>query len=148
MDGATDRNSAGSTRCRHPSTRPRSTRQRRSISMSGGAVVARIRSVHPDLFLDEAFVSLKIATRVFLIGLWTECDDHGAFEWQPSRLRFKILPAEGIAGDALLGELEQANIIKKVDIDGRAYGLVRNFCRFQRPKKPTYKVDIPVEHRS
>jgi hypothetical protein len=110
--------------------------------------LARIRSVHPDLFLDEAFVSLSPAARLFLIGVWTESDDHGAFEWQPSRLRFKILPADGIAGDELLGELERANIIKKVDIDGRAYGLVRNFCRFQRPKKPTYKVDIPVEHRS
>lgn len=110
--------------------------------------MARIRSLHPDLFLDEAFVSLTMAARLFLMGVWTECDDHGAFEWQPSRLRFKILPADGIAGDALLAELESANIIKKVVIDDRSYGLVRNFCRFQRPKKPTYKVDIPVEHRS
>lgn len=108
--------------------------------------MARIRSVHPDLFLDEAFVSLSPPARIFLIGLWTECDDHGAFEWQPGRLRFKILPADGIPGDDLLGELERGNIIKRVEIDGRSYGLVRNFCRFQRPKKPTFKIEIPREH--
>ncbi|MET4187587.1 hypothetical protein ABIB86_000464 [Bradyrhizobium sp. JR1.7] len=110
--------------------------------------MARIRSIHPDLFTDEAFMGLSPSARLFMIGLWTESDDHGAFEWQPTRLRFKLAPVDKVKGEDLLAELEQANIIRKVEIGGRSYGLVRNFCRFQRPKKPTYKVEIPPEHRN
>jgi hypothetical protein len=31
----------------------------------------RIRSVHPGLFTDEAFVTVSMAARVLLIGVWT-----------------------------------------------------------------------------
>lgn len=110
--------------------------------------MARIRSVHPDLFTDPAYISLSILARLFMIGIWTESDDHGAFDWQPVRLRLRILPADDVSGDALLAELVAANVVRKVEIDGRSYGLVRNFCRFQRPKKPTFKVEIPPEHRN
>ena len=45
--------------------------------------MARIRSVHPGLWTDEAFVSVSMTARLLAIGLWNQCDDQGAFEWKP-----------------------------------------------------------------
>lgn len=98
--------------------------------------MARIRSVHPGLWTDEAFVSLTPFARLFFMGLWGECDDMGSFEWSPLKLKMRILPADGVDAGDLLAELEQAGCIMRYEVGGRTIGAVRNFCQFQRPKKP------------
>lgn len=98
--------------------------------------MARIRSVHPGLFTDEAFVSLSSDAQIFLVGLWTECDDQGVFEWKPVTLRMRLRPAKDGPIDAILSELEVAKTIARYELDGRQYGAVRNFRKYQRPKKP------------
>lgn len=52
--------------------------------------MSRIRSVHPGLFTDEKFILLSERAQVFFIGLWTEADDYGAFEWKPITLKIKL----------------------------------------------------------
>lgn len=99
--------------------------------------MARIRSIHPGLFTDEAFASLSMAARVLLLGIWTEADDHGVFEWKPVTLKMRLMPADNVNIPELLAECERADAIKRFT-SGKCYGLVRNFCRFQRPKKPKY----------
>jgi hypothetical protein len=32
--------------------------------------MAHIRSVHPGLFIDDAFLELSMGARVLLIGIW------------------------------------------------------------------------------
>lgn len=93
--------------------------------------------MHPGLFTDESYVALSFPARTFLTGLWTECDDYGCFEWKPLRLKMRVLPADNIDIEELLSELESHHWIMRYESDGRAYGAVRNFCRFQRPQKPT-----------
>jgi len=110
--------------------------------------MSRIRSIHPGIFTDEAFVSVSMAARVLLPGLWTEADDHGVFEWKPIALKMKIFPADNVDVEALLGELVDADIIQGFSCDGKNYGVVRNFCKYQRPKKPTYKHVLPDELRT
>ena len=109
--------------------------------------MARIRSVHPGLFTDEAFVSVSMPARMLAIGLWTECDDQGAFEWKPITLKMRILPADHVDVAALMEELAGANLIRAYESGGKRYGLVRNFCRFQRPKKPNAVYPVPAELR-
>ena len=105
--------------------------------------MARIRSVHPELFLDEAFVELSMAARVLAIGLWTQADDRGIFEWKPSRFKMTIFPNDTVELPQLLSELEAQNFIKKFEVDGRSSGAVRNFCLFQRPRMPSYRHPFP-----
>lgn len=102
----------------------------------GGGVMARIRSIHPGLFTDEAFVDLSDAAQIFLVGLWTEADDQGVFEWKPTTLRMRLRPAKDGSTDALLSELVDANCIRPYEIDGRKLGAIRNFRKYQRPKFP------------
>jgi hypothetical protein len=107
--------------------------------------MSRIRSVHPGLFTDEAFMQASPLAKVLIIGLWTECDDYGAFEWKPITLKAKILPADNCDAVALLDELASASLdmIKAYEIGGKRYGVVRNFRRWQRPKKPNAVFPIP-----
>jgi hypothetical protein len=110
--------------------------------------MARIRSIHPFIFTDEAFVSISPLARVFYIGLLTDADDNGVFEWKPLQLKMRILPAETSTVEPLLEELVGVDLIRPFDSAGKKLGGLRHFCKWQRPKKPTGKHPIPVEHRT
>lgn len=98
--------------------------------------MARIRSIHPGLWTDEAFVSVSTMARLLHIGIWNECDDIGCFEWKPLTLRMRLFPADNADVPALLAELIAANMIMRYSVNGKDFGAVRNFCKYQRPKAP------------
>ena len=108
--------------------------------------MARIRSIHPGIFTDEDFMGLSMAARCVLPGIWTEADDHGVFQWKPLTIKARLMPADHIDMTAILAELEAANFIKRFrDEAGREFGLIRNFRKYQRPKKPHYVHPFPAE---
>jgi hypothetical protein len=98
--------------------------------------MARIRSIHPGLFTDEAFMEATPIARILMIGLWCEAFDDGVFEWKPVVLKARIFPADSFKLPEILEELERLNVIKRFEIAGKSYGVIRNFQRYQRPKKP------------
>lgn len=100
--------------------------------------MSRIRSIHPGLWTDERFVSVSPFARLMFMGILNECDDGGVFEWSPLKLKMRLLPADNVNAGELLDELSNAGSVMAYEIDGKMYGAVRNFCKFQRPKKPTY----------
>lgn len=103
--------------------------------------MARIRSIHPGLWTDEAFVTISPVTALVYIGLLNEADDWGVFEWKPIQIKMRLRPASAETADdieALLTEMEQTSppMIMRFEVDGKQYGAVRNFNKWQRPKKP------------
>lgn len=98
--------------------------------------MARIRSVHPGLWTDGAFVSLSSFARLLFMSIGCECDDMGSFEWSPIKLKMRLLPANTAHVGQLLNELADAGAVIRYEIGGKSYGAVRNFCCYQRPKKP------------
>lgn len=98
--------------------------------------MSRIRSIHPGIWTDEAFVTLSAYARVFLIGLWTEADDKGIFPWSPLKLKMRVLPADNVDVAELLAELVEGGLLMRYEVEGKAFAAIRNFARFQRPKKP------------
>jgi hypothetical protein len=94
--------------------------------------MSRIRSIHPGLWTDEAFMGLSAYARLLYIGLWNEAFDDGVFEWKPLTIKARIFPVDSVDVPALLGELVQADCIA----ERGKYGLIRNFRHYQRPKKP------------
>lgn len=101
--------------------------------------MARIRSIHPGLFTDESFAGLSMAARVLLLGLWTEADDQGVFDWKPVTLKMRVMPVDNVDVPSLLLELEEADVIQRFTQDNRSFGAIRNFCKYQRPKTPKYR---------
>ena len=110
--------------------------------------MARIRSVHPGLFTDEAFMSCGFAARQLIVGLWCEARDDGVFEWKTLTLKARIFPVDNIDVEELLAELESHDIIRRFEAGGKSYGAVRNFRKYQRPKKPNDSGVLPDEFRT
>lgn len=110
--------------------------------------MARIRSLHPGMTTDEAYMAMSAYAKAAWPPLWTDCDDQGVFEWKPLVLKAKLLPADTVSFDALLAEWVSLGVIVKFECGGRGYGAVRNFQRFQRPKKPNQVHPLPSELRT
>ncbi len=110
--------------------------------------MARIRSVNPALFTDEAFVAMTALARLLLIGVWTECDDQGVFELKPLTLKMRIFPADDVDMDSLLAELQAKRWVCGFEVDGKAYGACRNFRKYQKPKAPKCWHPLPPGLRS
>lgn len=98
--------------------------------------MARIRSVHPGIATDEDMLECSIAARLFFILLCTEADDYGCFEWKPVRLKVRLFPADDVDVEKLLAELVAVNRVVRYVADEKQLGAIRNFAKYQRPKKP------------
>ena len=110
--------------------------------------MSRIRSVHPGFFKDERLVATSMSARMLFIGLGVEADDKGIFEWKPLTLKMNIFPADNIDVPALLAELVTAEAIHPYELNGRKYGAIRNFRKFQKPKTPNDIHPMPSEIRN
>lgn len=107
--------------------------------------MARIRSVHPGLTSDESYMSMSMTCKAAWPILWTECDDHGIFEWKPIVLKARIFPADNVDFSEVLAELVELDCVRQFEVGGKSFGIVRNFGKFQRPKNPSYRYSLPIE---
>lgn len=107
--------------------------------------MARIRSVHPSLFTDEAWVSCTPMARLLYIGLWTDADDQGLFEWRPIQLKMRLFPGDNTDVSPLLDELASVELVARLESGGKKLGAIRQFRKYQRPKKPNRIFVLPPE---
>jgi hypothetical protein len=105
--------------------------------------MSRIRSIHPGIWTDEAFMSASAHARLLLLGIWTEAWDDGVFEWKALTLKARIFPVDGVDVAALLAELETLQFVCRFQSGGKEYGAIRNFQKYQRPKKPNSSGVLP-----
>lgn len=107
--------------------------------------MARIRSVHPGLWTDEAYMEMTMTARAAWPALWTVCDDRGVFDWKPKGLKAAIFPADAVDFAPILDEWRALGVVCLVEIEGKPCGLVKNFCKFQSPKFPSYRYELTEE---
>jgi hypothetical protein len=107
--------------------------------------MARIRSTHPGQWSDEDFVAMSFPARILTLALRNIADDHGVFEWKPLTIKMQLLPADSLDVTPLLSEMVANNIAIEFEAEGKRYGAIRNFMKWQRPKKPSYQHPCP-EH--
>lgn len=110
--------------------------------------MARIRSIHPGLFTDENYVELSPLARLLVICIWCESWDDGVFEWKAKSLKIRYFPCDNVDVESLLEELVQYRFVKRFESDGKGYGAVRNFGKFQSPRKPNSSGVLPKELRT
>lgn len=101
--------------------------------------MSRIRSIHPGIWTDEKFISVTPLAELLFIGLWNFADDGGVFEWNPIVLKAKIFPTRRLILKKLLIELQELGMIECYEVDGKLYGQIKDFGKWQHPKKPVYK---------
>ncbi len=110
--------------------------------------MARIRSIHPGVFTDEAWVSCAPLTRLLFFGLLTDADDQGIFEWKPLQIKMRLLPGDAADVAAMLDEMASVDLIQAFEHGGKKFGAIRNFRKHQRPKKPNSIHFLPEKLRT
>lgn len=105
--------------------------------------MARIRSTHPGQWTSGDFLECSPLARLLTLALRNVADDHGAFRWKPTTLKAECLPGDNCEIAALLEELVRNNQVIKYSMDGKEYGLIKDFTQWQRPKKPKYVHPVP-----
>ncbi len=100
--------------------------------------MGRIRTVKPDLFVHEALSELEeqhptLRPMLAFIGLFTQCDRRGCFEWMPRKLGLAVLPfVESFSMPEAMALLEQHGYIRRYEVGGKAFGHIPTWRRHQR----------------
>lgn len=96
--------------------------------------MAKIRAIHPGFWNDTTLAECSQSARLFYIGLWNFADDAGVFEWHERLLRSQVFPFdENVDVRGLLDELLQHGRLVKFSSNGKDYGLILNFPKYQKP---------------
>jgi len=110
-------------------------------------VKGRIRTIKPEAAADEALWDLGQGSGlpVFQAFFMLICyaDRAGRFEWRPRALKAACLPYwEGDFG-IVLDALADKGLLVRYEVEGKAYGLIRNFGKHQVPNKREPESTIP-----
>src|SRR5215831_13927883 len=103
--------------------------------------MARIRTIKPEIWTHEKFVSCSMAARYLFLGMLNQADDEGRLEYEPMSLKMRVLPADSVDPVALLDELtapradKRRPLVQRYTVAGRDY-LAMNFADHQRIEKP------------
>lgn len=94
--------------------------------------MARIRTIKPEFWVDDALVELPMSTRLLFIGLWNFADDEGYFEHKPRRIKMQIFPADDYGSvPVALRELIACGRLTEMDSDQGPLLKITNWERHQ-----------------
>lgn len=100
-----------------------------------GILMARIRTVKPELFrheaLFEAEIKNKLPLRLSYIGLFTACDREGRFKWKPKTLKLDVLPYDDVDFLRVLDALVTHGFIVKYEFEGDQFGCIPTWSQHQ-----------------
>jgi hypothetical protein len=112
--------------------------------------MARIRSLKPSFWSDEAVADLSRDARLLLIGLISFADDDGRFLASTSAIAGYIYPHDDLSTVKIrkwLDEIASVGIIRLYTVNRREYGHFPKWSTHQRINKPqpsTLPRPIPV----
>lgn len=97
--------------------------------------MARIRTIKPEIWVDEKLVECTIPARLLFIGLLNFADDDGRMEYRPKKIKMQVYPADSLDIEALLGELRREKVVKVYVVDGKEYLQISGFAKHQKVDK-------------
>lgn len=117
--------------------------------------MARRRVIDPDFWSDPEIAELPFAGRLLYIGLWNFADDQGVIPYQPRQIRAWVFPYDPkVNVEGLLEKLIELGKLTPYEADGGRYLHIKNFCKHQTIRKPTFKYPpqcstsaSPVQHQ-
>lgn len=98
-----------------------------------GSLMGRIRTIKPELFLDEELGALSGDHLALFVGLLTIADREGRMEWRPGRVKATLFPYRAVDVAALAADLDGLNKVQLYEVDATPLLWVPGFVRHQRP---------------
>lgn len=104
--------------------------------------MARMRTVKPGFFTSEGVApGLPFRTRLFFVGLWTYCDDHGRGKDNVRLIKADVWPLDDDVTleviDRDLDALVRSGHVVRYGHEGVRYLAVQNWHFHQKPNHPT-----------
>lgn len=106
--------------------------------------MARIRSIKPSFFVNEALSDASRDARLLAIALLCIADREGRLIDSPKRIKLEAMPWDDVDVSALLDELVSVGFILRYEADGRRCIQVINFHKHQRPHVKEVASTIPA----
>jgi hypothetical protein len=118
--------------------------------------MARIRTIKPEFWRDEALASVSPEACLLALGLLNHCDDEGYFNANPKLVESDIFPLRDLKTKTtvLLQELSKIGYLLVFQgSDGKTYGCIKNFHKHQvinkkTPSKIKHLCDLPQDYGS
>ena len=107
--------------------------------------MARARNIKPGFFRNADLVELPFETRLLFAGLWTIADREGRLEDRPKQIKMEIFPADSLDANELLGQLADAGLIQRYEVDGKRFIQVTSFTKHQNPHAKEQASTIPEQ---
>lgn len=114
---------------------------------------------HADLY--DAELASGLPLRLAFAALWGHADRRGIFAWKPRELKLSCLPYDLVDFAHVLDALEADGFVQSYEVDGRRYGFIPSFARWQSfhrderpsdaPAPPSHGADTvpaPCQHRA
>jgi len=129
------------------------------ITVKGGKLVARIRTLKPTRFTSRSLAKCPRDARTTFEGMWCEADDHGRGIADARLLKGAIWPLDDditfLHVSAHVDVLAATGHIRLYEVDGEAYYEVSNWAKHQaaayrrgEPKYPPFSAGQPLTHIS
>lgn len=107
--------------------------------------MARIRTVKPEMFVDDVLCALPAVIRWIFVGLFCQADKAGRLEDRPERIRATVAPYDKrVDVDAALSVLHAHKFIVRYEMDGHRYIQIRTWDKHQRPHHTEPESIIPA----
>lgn len=98
--------------------------------------MARTRLINPEFFLHEGLGRCSPHARLLFIALWTQADREGLLRWLPLRIHGETFPHEPeLDVSKLAAELVESGSFVVYEHDGRLFGKVTGFTKWQNPHR-------------
>jgi hypothetical protein len=109
--------------------------------------MARIRSLKPELCLDEQLADCDIAARLMYVLLMPHCDDGGVHQAKPRTVKAEVFPHdEGITAAQVsvwMCQLIEAGLVVEYEVAGERFWCIRNWLNLQKVEKPNPRFPRP-----
>ena len=108
--------------------------------------MARIRSIKPSFWSDEAVAGLSRDARLLAIGLISMADDEGRFLASTTAVSGYVFPHDNLPVSKVrhwLDEIHQAGIVRLYCVNRCEYGEFPNWSRHQKINRPTASLIPP-----
>jgi hypothetical protein len=106
--------------------------------------MARMRTIKPGFFRNEALADASIPARLLGIALLTIADREGRLLDSPRAIKLDSMPWDDVDVEVLLAELARVGFILRYQMDGGRYIQVLKFKRHQAPHIKEAPSTIPA----
>lgn len=101
--------------------------------------MARIRTIKPEFWTDEAVTECSVSARLLFIGMWNFADDAGNLDRSAKQLKIRIFPTDKIDLEPLIADLITHGLLMEYSVSDKKYLHIPGFVEHQvinRPSKP------------